>query len=663
MVEFCFSAYPLARDEWAPFCKCLAMVSSPISVKAVYRFGPFALDLRSGDLSRNGRAIRLQEKPRSLLLALAERRGELVTRKELHEHLWPNDTFVDFEDGLNAAMSKLREALDDDSQSPRYIETIRGRGYRFIAKMEAVVEPPETLPAAAEAVSEEPVSLAAEVTVPALEPARARNGKRVFKTTAAAVLACLAVIAAVLLMQRWRTGHPRTVSIAVLPFANMTGDASRDYICNGITEELIARLGRLAPGELRVIAPASARTYANSSKPAQQIGRELNVQYLIEGSLEQQGANVRVAAQLVRVDDQSRVWANVYEGDLSDQFEFESSVADSVGHALSLHLPVQAHTEYQPGKYEAHDAYLKGLYLSSQRSRAGFEQAIQSFSNAVAIDPKYAAAYAQLADAYNLMGQYSWMTTDNARSLGWAAAEQALSLDPSLAEAHAALGFSLWYYQWDPVAAEAEFRKAIALEPNNVDAHHWYEQMLMTSGRFAEAEEQIKEALEVDPRSPILRTNLGWLYEFEGHFPQAAAQVESVLAENPNFLGAHYKLWFIYTVMGDKARGGAEFRWVVPVIAGPEVAKAILADYQTGGYAAALRDFAGGDEAEYIGSFVDAARCLMFAGDQEGALGKLQHAYEQREGWMIYVEQDPAFAPLRSDPRFQQLMSEVRKKS
>lgn len=633
------------------------MVTSTSSVKAGYYFGPFALDLRSGDLSRNGRPIRLQEKPRSLLLALVERRGELVSRKELHECLWPNDTFVDFEDGLNAAMSKLREALDDHSQSPRYIATVRGRGYRFVGKVEVINVPEEP----ARVIAVIPQTIAEAVPIPIPTPtARARRLTRFFLE---ALLACIVVAGLAFLFVRWRAARLQPVSIAVLSFTNMTGDGSRDYICNGMTEELIARLGHLAPGQLRVIAPASARSYANSGKPLQQIGRELQVQYVVQGSLQQQGANVRVAAQLLRVNDQSHLWGSVYEGDLSDQFEFEASMAESVGHALSLHIPAVHAVEYRPGKYEAHDAYLKGLYFASQRTKQGFEQAIESFSNAVAIDPRYAAAYAQLADAYNLTGQYSWMNPGNARSLGWAAAEQALSLDPSLAEAHAALGFSYWYYQWDPSGAEAEFRKALTLEPDNVDAHHWYEQMLMTTGRFPEAEQQMRAALDVDPRSRILQTNLGWLYEYEGRFTEAVQQVRRVLNESPDFLAAHYKLWYIYSAMGDQAHGNQEFQWLVRAIADSEHQQKMEQLSRSQGYIAALREFGVSDDREYYGSIVDGARCLAAAGDSEGALSMLERAYRAHEGWMVYVQADPAFTVLRSDPRFQHLVSEVRKTS
>ncbi len=634
-------------------------MATAYTIKTGCRFGPFVLDFRSGDLIRNGRPIRLQEKPRSVLLALAERPGELITRAELHERLWPEDTFVDFEDGLNAAMSKLREALGDDIQAPRYIETVRGRGYRFIAKIEvdSVREPipllqPSLVGSRAPAI--EPLK-----TTPS--PRESPFGKTRRRSVVAAILiAGLAAVAALTIALRWRVARPSRISIAVLPFANMTGEVSRDYICNGITEELIARLGHLAPGQLRVIAPTSAQSYANSKKPAQQIARELNLQYLIEGSLQQQGANIRVAAQLVRAADQSCLWADVYEGDLSDQFEFESSVADSVGHALSLRVPAISHNEYRPGKYAAHDAYLKGLYFLSQRSKQGFEQAIESFGDAVAIDPKYAPAYARLAVTYNLMGQYTWMNAENARSQAWAAAEQALSLDPSESEAHAALGFSLWYYKWDVTGAEEEFRKAIALEPDSVDAHHWYEQLLMTSGRFPEAERQMQAALDVDPRSPILRTNLGWLYYFEGKFPQAIEQIHSVVKENPDFLTAHYKLWYAYSAMGHQMLGWQEFEWVARSIADPAHEQRIMAAYRSGGYAQALKALAAGNDVEYYGSKVDGARCMVFAGDRAAALRFLERAFQDHEGWLIFAAFDPTFTSLRNDARFQQIMMRIR---
>lgn len=638
------------------------MATTPVHLG--YRIGPFTLDLRSGELTRNGRRIRLQEKPRSLLIAFAQRPGEVITRAELHDRLWPEDTFVDFEDGLNTAMRKLREALDDDPQEPRFIETVRGRGYRFVAQVEVMpgTEEAPVAPQSAPASVPIPIDSGAQFS-PAAPSEPPAPDKRRWPTVVFVVAGCVVIAAAVTLAIRWRNAHRPLISVAVLPLANITGDPSRNYVCNGITEELIAQLGQLSNSRLRVIAPASSLTYANTTKSAQQIGQELGVQYLIKGSLQQQGANVRVAVGLMRVDDQARIWGDVYDGDLSELFEFETAIADSVGHALSLKVPSAPQVEYRPGKYEAHDAYLKGLYFVSQRNKAGFDQAIESFSNAVAIDPRYAEAYAQLASAYNLMGQYSWMDPKNARSQAWAAAEQALSLDPSLAQAHEALGFSLFFYDWDSIAAEAEFHKAIALDPRNVDAHHHYEQLLMTAGRFPEAEEQMREALEIDPRSLILRTNLGWLYSFEGRYPAAIHQMQSVVDENPDFFTAHYKLWWAYSDAGDTTNGEVQFRWVVGALTRANTAKTITTVLQANGYRAALREFATASDMNYYGNIVDGARCLAYAGDREGALHLLDDAFRAHEGWMMYVPHDPAFSALQNDPRFRQIVAEVKKKA
>jgi TolB-like protein/DNA-binding winged helix-turn-helix (wHTH) protein/Tfp pilus assembly protein PilF len=633
------------------------------SLRRKLSFGAFVLDLHSGDLTKNARPVRLQEKSRCLLLALAERNGELLGRGELHEQLWPGDTFVSFEDGLNAAMSKLREVLDDDPQSPRYIETVRGRGYRFIARVEAI--PFESAP---------PVSSAptanGHLLMPSPETVTAAPGVPIARTSfldkarpygpaAAIFLACLVLAGAAMATVAWRAAHAPPISIAVLPFANRTGDPSQDYVCSGLADELIARLDRLPVRQLRVIAPDSSRI--DAARPASQIVRELGVQYLIEGSLQQQGANVRVSAQLVRVSDQSSIWANVYDGDLSDEFDFESSITDAVARALSLHLPPMAKSAYRPERFAARDAYLKGQYFFSQRTQAGFEGAIENFSNAVAIDPKYAAAYAQLASAYNLMGQYGWMDPGNARSLGWAAAWQALSLDAAQSEAHAALGFSYWFYQWNPAAAEQEFRKAIAFDHANVDAHHWYALMLMTAGRFAEAELQMQAALDIDPLSPILRTNLGWLSYYQGNFPRAVQQIQAVLTANPNFLAAHYKLWYVYSAMGDEGRAAQEFPWVIRSIADPAQQSAIQDAFNRNGYSAALRLLAAASSPGDHGSTVDSARCLVSAGDRTGALDLLERAYRNHEGWVIFVPADPAFTPLRTNGRFQLLIEDIGK--
>jgi TolB-like protein/DNA-binding winged helix-turn-helix (wHTH) protein len=629
------------------------------STSARRRFGPFEFDLQTGDLMRNGRCVALQGKPRSILAALVERGGTTVPRTELQTRLWPGETFVDFEDGLNTAMRKLREVLGDDPQNSRYIQTVRGLGYRFIAPIQEVETAPEPEPQletpSVSSMLPEPVpNVSADASfIAATANQSARHSSRWILWTTAAVVVILGLAA--IRLVRNRNASAAHISIAVLPFANLTGDPARNYLSSGITDELIARLDHLNSSQLRVIAPTSSRLFAGSNATTAQIGQQLGVQYLIVGSLQQQGANVRLAVQLLRVSDQSRPWANTFDGDLSQQFEFESSVAESVCQALSIKVPALARSQYQPGKYQAHDAYLRGIFDLSQRSHQGLTQAIESFSDAVSVDPKYAQAYAMLADTYNLAGQYHWMKQQDARSQGLAAARQALALEPDLPEAHAALGFSEWFYLWTPSAAEKEFRTAVALNPSNVNAHHWYAQLLMTEGRFDEAEQQMNAALDVDPRSPILRTNLGWLHYFEGHTSQAIDEINEVVRESPDFLTAHYKLWYAYSSSGDQANAWKQFQWVMSWDAGDPNLGSVADAYHTGGYPAALEKFVSIEKPDDSGSLIESARCLAYAGDLSGALQSLELARQAHDGWMTFAAKDPAFAALRGNARFQQL--------
>jgi len=632
-----------------------------LELSTFVRFDEFELDLQARVLTRAGQPVPLNPRTYDLLAFLVARPNQLVTREELINALWP-DSYVD-DGNLSQHVFLLRKALNESKGTARVVRTIPGRGYEFAARLEqgALVLPESALPVQ----QDFQLHTARSITRLVLEeetedsaPSRLRPRHLGF---ALGALAMLVVLGGAWTARRaWLASHATAISIAVLPFDNRTGDPSQDYVCSGLADELIGQLDRFPVQQLRVIAPDSSRI--DAGKPVTQIGRDLRVQYLLEGSLQRQGAYVRVSAQLVRVADQSRVWSSVYDGDPSDEFVFESSIADAVEHALSLHLPPLAQAAYRPEKFAARDAFLKGQYFFSQRTKPAFETAIEDFSNALAVDPKYSAAYAQLASTYNLMGQYNWISSESARSLGSAAAQQALSLNPEQPEAHAALGFSLWFYQWNLAAAEQEFRKAIELDHANIDAHHWYAQMLMTAGRFPEAEQQMQAALDIDPVSPILRTNLGWLSYYEGNFPQAIEQMQAVLNGNPNFLSAHYKLWYVYAAMGDKDRSLHEFfPWFVRDIADPGEERRLQDAYNTGGYDAALRA-CGDDSNSNYGSSVDGARCLLVAGDRDGALGLLQRAYQSHEGWVIFVPADPIFAPLHNDARFQSIIQEIERR-
>jgi TolB-like protein len=592
-----------------------------------------------------------------ILSVLVENHGNLVEREELMRRAWP-DVFV--EDGnLTVNVFALRKALAEGLNGVSPIETVPKRGYRFSAPVEAAI--PEVAVAPAPEIPLAARGDAQPAGAP-VEPAPVRPSPSSWKRRAAAGVAIvgLAAILAVGVLLRLRKpevqGPAARASLAVLPFQNLTGTPAYDYLSDSLAEEMTDRFARDYAHELRVIARDSALSYEGRRVPLPRIAAELGTQYIIDGTVRSDGNHIRVSAQLVRASDQTSLWADSYDGDASRLFEFEDNVAQSVARQLSLKLLAGRPRDYAPTPSAAYDDYLHGLYYLSRRSKASLQQALESFAAATVSDPHYARAYAGLAVTYNLLGGYSWASPGYAHSFGKAAAAQAIAADPSLGEAHAALGYSEWFYEWNLPGAEQEFRRAIQLDPDNADAHHWYSQALMTAGRFAEAEHEMHAALELDPRSLILRTNLGWLHYFERNYPLAIEEIQSVVLEAPDFVTAHYKLWEAYSMNGDKENAWNECRQLAHLLCGPEDEKKILGAYRQGGYSSALKSFVNVSPADYSGSYVDGSRYLIFAGDKARAMDFLERAYHEKDGWLIFVPIDPSFDSLRSDPRFGRLV-------
>jgi TolB-like protein/DNA-binding winged helix-turn-helix (wHTH) protein len=669
-----------------------------------FRFGQYEVDLPAAELRKNGRKISIQDKPLRLLEYLARRPGEVVTRAEIQRHLWPEDTTIDFEDGLNTAVKKLREALNDSSEKPRYIETVPRRGYRFVAVVEILPDTRqsglargkadgtgseaanrhgngdagspdgEVAPAAvrdsakissANSGGDAELSMAhlrtagAGAPIPGLPERFAAT--KVRWTWLAIAVAVVAVAASgwFLRVRRRMQNEPAEASIVVLPFANLTGDSHRDYLSDGVTEEVIMRLAAMNADDMRVIARTSAMAYRGTAMTARQIGDQLGVGYLMEGSLQQDGEQVRVIAQLVRVSDQTHLWAKSYEGGVGQLQEFENDIANSAAQSLlGEHAKGLASDQTIVGT-QAYDLYLQGLSALSQRSLAGFELALEDFSKSVQLEPKFARAYAELADTYNLMGQYNWMRQDEARTQGRAAALQALAIDPSLAEARAALGFSYWFYDWDNKSAERELSSAVAREPSNVDAQHWLSMVMLTSGRFREAEEHLGAALSLDPNSLILQTNLGWIHYTEGNFAIAVREMRKVEEQHPDFLSARLKLWYAYSLMHDEPKAWEEYRYIVRAITTPQLDAKVEHAFKVSGYTAALKTLASGDDDMSYANYADRARLLDFAGDKNGAILELQRGVKEHDGWMIFVPTDPAFRSMRGDERFQAIARQI----
>jgi TolB-like protein/DNA-binding winged helix-turn-helix (wHTH) protein/Tfp pilus assembly protein PilF len=630
--------------------------------RTIRRFGPFSLDPQTGEVTHDGRRIRLQPQPSRILILLTDSPGRLVTREEIRVHIWGVSTVADVDQSLNFAVRQIRAVLCDGADKPRYVETIAKRGYRFIAPVSEVSTDRES---AHSQQASTPTALYTGEVFPLVRP-QTTLSNRIFTggrprphTVFFLVLVAVGLLSFVLLYSfRPIFHHPATSAIVVLPFVNLTGDPSLEYLSDGVTDETIARLARIDPAHLQVIARTSAMSYKGTHQTAQQIGNDLRVQYVVEGSVQREDGEIRVIAQLVRVSDQMHLWAQSYEGSQQQLLAFDKEISEAVADSLSIKSH-DSRGEYTPVSSEAYNQFLQGMYSLSQRSQAGFEDALLNFGHAVELDPQYARAYAQLAVTYDLMGQYGWMKQVTASSQAEAAALQALALDDSLSEAHAALGFSDWFYNWNPIGAEKEFQRAIALDPNNVDAHHWYSQVLMTDGRTADAERQMNAALVLDPKSLILRTNLGWIHYTARQFPSAIGEMKRAVDQDPKFLAAHYKLWWTYSVVHDEPHAWQEFQIVIHAISSPEQAKTILSAYEGGGYTAALKALSRSGDWNYYGNQIDGARCMMFSGDQKGALARLAGGVESHDGWMIFVPTDPAFESLHANPAYIRLMSQL----
>ncbi|MGO8791503.1 MAG: winged helix-turn-helix domain-containing tetratricopeptide repeat protein [Terriglobia bacterium] len=646
-------------------------------IRELYRFDDFELDPSRRTFLRNGTPVLVSPKAFDVLTCLVANPGRVVTKDELLKAVWP-DSFVE-ESNLAQHISWLRKALADRS---KYIVTVPGRGYQFTATVQTEPDPPpakqhgeirlqrtrerthvvieELAPASGPA--SEAVSASFRPAISDSAPTQLATPKPgIWKTVASVgALILVAIVAGSFGYKKFGNGLlGRTVSIAVLPFTNLTGDPAKEYLSDGVTEEMINGLARAEGTQLRVIARTSSMSYKDTRKDVQDIARELGVQYVLEGCVQSEGNHIHITAQLIRGGDQTYLWADSFDGTSGQILEFENRLAGSVAHSLSLTLLAGKGPEHAPVNSAAHDAYLQGLHSLSQRSRPGFADALRSFGTAVAQDPQYARAYAELAVTYNLLGQYNWMDTPAAESQAQAAAQQAIAADPSLAEAHAALGFNQWFYQWNPAAAEKELLRAIQLEPTNVDARHWYALVLMTGGRFGDAEKQMRLALALDPKAPILRTNLGWLHYSRRQYPLAIEEMQSVVKDHPDFVTAHYKLWWAYSQTGDVPSAWNEVKALAHLIFTPEDEKGIVAVYEKHGYAGVLEALTDPGNRFYTQGLVDDARCMTFAGDKAAALQFLDRALRRREGWMIFVESDPAFDSLRSDPQYARLIREV----
>ncbi len=620
------------------------------------RFGDgFELNCSSRQMFRAGRLLKLERIPTEILIRLVETPGEIVSREQLVDHVWGKDVFLDTDNSINGAIRKLRQVLRDDAEQPRFIQTVTGRGYRFIAPVDVVS--PEI-----EAAS--PPSNTTATTRAAVPPPPApRNWLKLLLLVAAAIT--FGAVAAIVFRSRQTpvSTSPRRM-LAVLPFENLTGDPGQEYFTDGLTEEMITQLGRVDPARLGVIARTSVMNYKGARKPLNEVGRELGVEYVLEGSVRRDGGKVRVTAQLIQLSDQTHLWAQEYDRELRDILVIQSDISAEIASEIERELgtprsrPARADA-MTPERSEAYDSYLKGLYFFNKRS--AFPEAIRNFQQAVARDSQYASAYALLADSYTLMGAYDQLPASDFAEQARAAASRAVELDDRSAEAHTALALIVQNYDYDWTTSEREFRRAITLDPNYATAHQWYAEHLMWLGRFDEALAESERARQLDPLSLIIATDDAYLLYTSRKYDLAIKEFHSVLDRDPGFAHAHdIGLVYVQTDQCSAALNDWHAQRVQNL--GSYWARTAYLEGRCGRPELARQALARVLELEKQHSHnptMLAATAYLGVGDKEKAIDWLVKAYQQRTNELTKLKVDPVFDPLRNDPRFQDLLRRV----
>jgi len=628
-----------------------ALMGRQFSVAQQIRFGPYAADLRSGELYKSDIKLKLREQSFQVLTMLLEHPGEVVSREQLRQRLWPQETFVDFDHGLNAAVERLRRCLNDSAACPTFIETLPRRGYRFIGKLDCV-----------------------EADVPVQIPnegldATGQHRRRTIFLVSTGVLATLLLLF-FLGARGWKRlpgatkQFPHRTMLAVLPFQNLSGDASQDYFSDGLTEEMITQLGELNGDQLGVIARTSSMMYKHTTKDVGQIGRELGVDYVLENSVRRDGGQVRITVQLIRVENQMHIWANSYDREVRHSIAVQEEVARAVAQQIKVKL---AFTEagHTPGPRPlnpgANEAYLRGRYFWNQFTEKGFSKAILYFDRAIAGDPTFASAYSGLSDSYAFLV----ITNVIPPSDGWPrardAAQRAVELDGGLSDGRLSLAH-LRMHMWDWKESDSEFKKAIALNPSNATAHRWYAAYLASLGKHQEALDEITQAHQLDPLSLANSAEVVRTLYYGRQYEQAVEEARKAEVLDTEFPRTHFWLGRVYEQMGKYSEAIAEAERVGPSpVSTLRLTEMAYAHAKAGKSAEArvfLRKLEERSKRGYVPAY-DLAVIHLALGEKEAALRWLQRAYDEHDWALVVLAVEPRLDPLRSDPRFQGLVRKV----
>jgi pentatricopeptide repeat protein len=641
-----------------------------IMLSGNYRFGPFELRSRTRELYKLGTKLKLRAQPFQVLQALLRRSGDVITREELRELLWPKDTFVDFEHGLNAAISELRGVLIDSATDPRYIETLPKVGYRIKVPIE-LVETDDQSSAAKEpagarlSITSAESSTRVAVDVSPVHSHTARAWGRRWLPAAGVALAGLLVIAYV--TSRGRTEHsarPKIKSLAVLPLKNLSGDPTQEYLADGMTEALVGRLAGIH--DLRVISHTSVIRFKDPQVSMPEIARTLGVDAIVEGSVMREGNRIRVTAQLIRGATDDHFWSETYDRELRDVLALQSDLAQSIAQKVQATVTGEEQkslTSVRSIAPEVYESYLKGRFVMNKgNSKADIEEGIGYFEDALKKDPTFAPAYVGLANASSALGTvFIGDPPEETRPKVISAARKALELDPSIAEAHVLLA-GTEQEQWQWAEAEAEYRRALELNPSDAAAHNGLAQWLLCMGRTEEALAWAQRGRELDPLS-FSSGGIGWIL-FQSHrYDEAIHELRSVLAVQADDAGALFVLGF--ALIANNQPGDA-----IPVLEkasslsnrSPAVIGVLIRAYAHAGRRSdALRlldELKNRKKTKYVpaGAFVHA---YLGLGDNEQAFVWLEEAYKEQSNILQFLKVHPYFDPLRADPRFADLVRRV----
>jgi TolB-like protein/DNA-binding winged helix-turn-helix (wHTH) protein/Tfp pilus assembly protein PilF len=612
-----------------------------------YTFHGFELDAIECELKYDGNVVRLEKIPFELLTLLVRRRGELITREDIAEALWGKGVTQDFENGINTAVRKIRIALGDDAEEPRFLQTVVGRGYRFVAPVEGQ-------------------AVVAKSPSPGVSKTAAAPARRAFLLLTLGPALAIVIGAGAYWMLTHPAAQGKPVVIAVLPFASMSADANQQYFTDGVTEDIITELGRINGSRLRVIARTSVMRYANSRVPVDQVARELGAGYVLEGSARRDGRRVRITAQLIRTSDQTHIWAQQYDRDLDSVLSLQGEVAPAVAREVRVRIASENHggsaaaSKIDP---QAYDLYLRGRYALNQRTESSLHTAVGQFERAIAIEPSYVAAHAALADSYAALVYGNYLAPSEGFSRAKGLIAKAKQLDPDAAETWASEGYLNMYFDWDFETAEKNLRKAIELNPSYAAAHDWLGVLLTAEEKFREARAELESARAMDPLSLPILTDIGFELHYAGRNQEALEALRAPLALNAGFPPALFWMGRIYGTEGRCEEAFHAFN-AFPAALG-EWQPLIAAEGYLAGKCgmrerarASLETFRLLAQKRYVTSY-GVALVHAGLGDAAETLLSLRKAYDERSHWMVWLRLDPRWKSVRADPQFAKLEREV----